>query len=164
MIVGLAQHLHLVEVLERHLGTHGLHQGWSNGHLAVGWVADILSHADHRLSAGRDWANSLPQTLAQCGGRPVREVEWSDDRLGGLLRRRSQDSTWEAIAPELWQATVTVYAVELRGVRLDSPTSYGYHHPTENGLMQRGHSKAPRPDLPQVKLVTTPPAKAWRLR
>jgi len=153
LILGLAQHLHLEEVLERHLGTHGLHQGWPNGHLAVGWLAYILSQADHRLSAVRDWANSLPHTLEHFGGLPVRETELSDDRLGGLLRRLSDDETWEAIEQELWEATVTVYEVELQGVRLDSTTSYGYHQPTEEGLMQRGHSKDHRPDLPHLQLM-----------
>jgi transposase len=153
LILGLAQHLHVGEVLERHLGTHGLQQGWSNGQLTVGWVAYILSQADHRLSAVRDWANSLAHTLEHFGGLPVRAVEFSDDRLGGLLRRLSDDRTWEAIERELWEATVSVYEVELQGVRLDSTTSYGYHQPTEDGLMQRGHSKDHRPDLPQLKLM-----------
>jgi hypothetical protein len=31
LILRLAQHIHLEEVLERHLGTRGLQQGWSNG-------------------------------------------------------------------------------------------------------------------------------------
>jgi transposase len=163
LILGLAQHIHLEEVLERHLGTHGLHQGWNNGHLAVGWLAYILSQADHRLSAVRDWANSLPHTLEQFGGLPVREVEFSDDRLGGLLRRLSHDETWAAIEHELWAATITVYDVELKGVRLDSTTSYGYHQPTEDGLMQRGHSKDHRPDLPQLKLMAAAAEPAGHL-
>jgi hypothetical protein len=30
--------------------------------LAVGWLADLLSQADHRKSAVRDWANDIPHT------------------------------------------------------------------------------------------------------
>jgi hypothetical protein len=60
LIIGVANRLRLAEVLHCPLGTHGLHQGLHNGQLAVGWLAYILSQADHRKSAVRDWAHSLP--------------------------------------------------------------------------------------------------------
>jgi len=50
-------------------------------------------------------------------------------------------------------ASVTVYDLPLNGVRLDATTSAGYHQPTPDGLMQHGHSKDHRPDLPQLKLM-----------
>ena len=43
LLIGLAQKLHLPEVLDRHLGHHGNHQGLSNGWLATVWLASILS-------------------------------------------------------------------------------------------------------------------------
>jgi transposase len=153
LIIGLANKLQLAEVLAHHLGTHRLQQGLNNGQLAVGWLAYILSQADHRKSAVRDWANGMPHTLEHLLGHPIREVEFSDDRLGGVLYRLSKDETWDAIECDLWTATVTVYELELAGIRLDSTTSYGYHHVTEEGVMQRGHSKDHRPDLPQLKLM-----------
>ena len=153
LIIGLANKLHLAEVLEHHLGTHRLQQGLNNGQLAVGWLAYILSQADHRKSAVRDWANGIPHTLEHLLGHPIREVEFSDDRLGGVLYRLSEDETWDAIECDLWTATVTVYEFELAGIRLDSTTSYGYHHGTDEGVRQRGHSKDHRPELPQLKLM-----------
>jgi transposase len=153
LIIGLANKLHLAEVLDYHMKTHRLQQGLNNGQLAVGWLAYILSQADHRKSAVRDWANGIPRTLAHLLGHPIREVEFSDDRLGGVLYRLSDDKTWDAIERDLWAATVTVYELELTGIRLDSTTSYGYHHVTEDGVRQRGHSKDHRPDLPQLKLM-----------
>jgi transposase len=151
--IGLAHQLRLAEVLHRHMGMHGRQQGLHNGQLAVGWLTYILSQADHRKSAVRDWAKSLPHTLEQLLGHPLRDVECSDDRLGGVLHRLSEDETWEAIERDLWAATVAVYALELTGIRLDSTTSYGYHRMTTEGVMQRGHSKEHRPDLPQLKLM-----------
>jgi transposase len=133
--------------------THGLQQGLNNGQWAVGWLAYILSQADHRKSAVRDWANGISHTLEHLLGHPIREVEFSDDRLGGVLYRLSDDETWDAIERSLWVATVTVYELELAGIRLDSTTSYGYHQVTDDGVMQRGHSKDHRPDLPQLKLM-----------
>src|SRR6516162_1693738 len=153
LIIGLAHKLRLAEVLDRHMGTHRLQQGLNNGQLAVGWLAYILSQADHRTSAVRDWANGIPRTLAHLLGHPIREVEFSDDRLGGVLARLSDDETWDAIERDLWTATVTVYELELAGMRLESTTSYGYHHVIDKGVMQRGHSKDHRPDLPQLKLM-----------
>lgn len=46
-----------------------------------------------------------------------------------------------------------VYEIEVAGVRVDSTTTYGYHTPQEDGVMQYGHSKDHRPDLPQLKLM-----------
>jgi hypothetical protein len=85
LIIGLAHTLHVAEILDHHMGTHRLQQGLNNGPWAVGWLADILSQADHRKSAVRDWANGIPHTLAHLLGHPIREVECSDDRLGGVL-------------------------------------------------------------------------------
>jgi len=82
LIIGLAHKLRLAEVLDRHMGTHRLQRGLNNGQLAVGWLAYILSQADHRTSAVRDWANSILRTLAHLLGHPIREVEFRDDRLG----------------------------------------------------------------------------------
>jgi len=108
--------------------------------LAVGWLADLLSQGDHRTSAVRDWAHGMPPTLAHLRGHPLRAVELSDDRLGGVLYRLSEDETWDAIERSLWTATVTVYERELAGIRLDSPTSYGYHRVSDEGVRPRGPS------------------------
>lgn len=153
LIIGVTNRLGLADLLNRHLGTHGLQQGLHNGQLAVGWLAYILSQADHRKSAVREWANGLAHTLHHLLGQPIRPVDFSDDRLGALLRRFSDDAAWEAIEQDLWAASVTVYDLPLTGVRLDATTSAGYHQPTPNGLMQHGHSKDHRPDLPQLKLM-----------
>jgi len=48
LLIGLMQKLHLPEILDRHLGNHGNHQGLSNGWLATIWLAYILLEADHR--------------------------------------------------------------------------------------------------------------------
>src|SRR4029077_19212918 len=46
-----------------------------------------------------------------------------------------------------------VYALPpVQRVRLDATTS-GYHAIDDDGLMQLGHSKDHRPDLPQIKLM-----------
>jgi transposase len=108
VILGLANQRRLTELLDRHLGTHSVQVGRNNGPLTVGWLADILSQAAHRKSAVREWANDIPHTLGCLLGQPIREVEFRDDRLGGVRRRLSDDEAWEAIEPDLWAATVAV--------------------------------------------------------
>ena len=134
----MAHKLRLAEVLDRHMGTHRLPRGVHNGQLAVGWLADILSQADHRTSAVRDWAHGMPRTLEHLRGHPLREVECSDARWGGVLARLRDDETWNAIERDLWTATVTVYELERAGMRLESTTSSGYHHVSDKGVLQRG--------------------------
>src|SRR5215831_18878117 len=116
LLIGLAQQLRLPVILDQHLGNHGHHQGWSNGGLATVWLAYILSQGDHRKSAVREWANALPHTLEKLVGQPMRAVEFSDDRLGGVLRRLSDDAAWAAIEQALWAATVAIYELVVSGI------------------------------------------------
>jgi transposase len=152
LLLGLMQKLHLPEVLERGLGSHHLHQGISNGLLTCGWLAFILSEANHCKVSVQDWAQTHQHTLETLLGQSPRSVEFSDDRLSIILRR-FHDADWNAIEADLWQTTFEVYEVPINCVRLDSTTSYGYHTIEPEGIMQYGHSKDHRPDLPQFKLM-----------
>ena len=84
-IIGVANKLPLAQVLDSHMKTHGLQQGLNNGQWAVGGLAYLLSPADHRKSAVRDGAHGIPHTLEHLRGHPIREVECSAERLGGVL-------------------------------------------------------------------------------
>jgi transposase len=152
LLLGLMQQLQLPETLERSLGSHHLHQGISNGWLACVWMAFILSEANHRKVSVQDWAQSHHHTLQAITGQSLRPAEFSDDRLGIILRRL-HDADWPALETGLWQATCQVYEVPIRCVRLDSTTSCGYHAVEPDGVMQFGHSKDHRPDLAQLKLM-----------
>src|SRR4051794_6915405 len=152
LLLGLMQQLHLPETLERSLGSHHLHQGLSNGWLACGWMAFILSEANHRKVSVQDWAQSHQRTLEAIIGQPLRPAEFSDDRLSIVLRRL-HDTDWPVLETGLWQATCEVYEVPISCIRLDSTTSCGYHTIEPVGVMQLGHSKDHRPDLPQLKLM-----------
>jgi transposase len=152
LLLGVVQQLGLPEILEKHLGSHHLHQGLSNGWLASGWLAFILSEANHCKASVQGWAQRHHHTLQTILGQPLRPVEFSDDRLSIVLRRL-HDADWTSLEADLWQATCQVYEIPLECVRLDASTSYGYHQTTADGVMQFGHSKDHRPDLPQLKLM-----------
>jgi transposase len=152
LLIGLMQQLHLPELMERHLGSHHLHEGLSNGWLACTWMTFILSQANHCKVSVRDWAQSHQHTLQTLCGQSLRAVEFSDDRLGIVLRRLAE-ADWSPLEKDLWEATCEVYEIVPTSIRLDATTSYGYHTVTEDGLMQHGHSKDHRSDLPQLKLM-----------
>jgi transposase len=150
--------LRLPEVLDRHLPPHPLHQGLSNGWLITVWIAYILSQADHRKSPVQEWVDGLHHTLEALIGQPLRPVEFSDDRLTLVLNRLSDPDAWRQLEADLWCTQCEVYALPpVERVHLDATTSYGYRA-VDDGLMQLGHSKDHRPDLPQIKLMA---AAAW---
>lgn len=153
LLIGVMQQLGLPELLEKHIGSHGLHQGLSNGWLATLWLAYIMSENNHHKSSVQEWAQLHRHSLERLVGQALRPVELSDDRLGIVLRRLSDTTAWEAVEAELWQRSLAVYALEVESVRLDSTTTYGYHRPRDGGLLQFGQSKGDHPDLPQLKLM-----------
>jgi transposase len=153
LLIGLAQKLRLPELLDRHLGSHGNHQGLSNGALAAGWIAFILSRGNHTKVHVQEWTHGLHHTLSHLLGQPLCPAEFSDDRLGILLRRLHELDDWAALETDIWHATCEVYELPLERARLDSTTTCGYHTVTPEGLMQLGHSKDHRPDLPQLKIM-----------
>jgi transposase len=153
LLIGLAQKLRLPALLDRHLGSHDSHQGLSNGTLAAAWIAFILSRGNHTKVHVQEWSEGLHHTLSHLLGQPLRPAEFSDDRLGILLRRFQQLDDWAALETDLWHGTCEVYELPLERVRLDSTTTCGYHTIFPDGLMQLGHSKDHRPDLPQLKIM-----------
>jgi len=92
-------------------------------------------------------------------GQAVRALDFSDGRLGDVLRALSDDARWEAFEGALNRRLLRVYDLNPERVRLDSTTASGYWTVTSGGLFQFGHSKGRRPDLPQmkVKLATLDP-------
>ena len=154
LLIGLAQKLRLPELLDRHIGNHGHHQGISNGWLTVVWLAFILSEGDHCKAHVQEWADRHQRTLSQLLGQGLRPVEFTDDRLGIVLRRLSNPQAWQDLEADLWESTLMVYEMApVESVRVDATTTYGCHSVTPDGLMQYGFSKDHRPDCAQLKLM-----------
>jgi len=154
LLLGFLIQLRFPEILDRHLPAHPLHQGLSHGWLITVWITYILSQADHRKSPVQQWVDRLQHTLETLIGQPLRPVEFSDDRLTLVLKRLSDPAAWHELEAALWRTQCEVYALPpVERVHLDATTSYGYHAVDDDGLMQLGHSKDHRPDLPQIKLM-----------
>jgi transposase len=154
LLLGALIKLQFPEIIDRHLPPHPLHQGLSNGWLITVWIAYILSQADHRKSHVQEWVDRLKHTLETLIGQPIRPVEFGDDRLTLVLKRLSDLEVFRELEAALWRTQCEVYALPpVERVHLDATTSFGYHAIEDDGLMQLGHSKDHRPDLPQIKLM-----------
>ncbi len=147
------QRMHLAELLDKHIPTHGQRKGLSVGELCVVWLAHILSQADHRMNRVQEWATRRLETLRGCGMNALCPRDLTDDRLADLLRLLSNDVHWHAFEQELMGQLLRVYDVQASCVRIDTTTASSDAEVSEQGLLQLGHSKDHRPDLPQLKLV-----------
>jgi transposase len=153
LLLAQIQRMDVPGLLDRHFPAHGNWQGLSPGWVAAGWMSHILSEANHRLNHVQPWAEKRLETLAGSMGQPVRALDFSDDRLAGLLDLLSADEHWRQFETALNQQLLRVYDLPPERVRLDSTTASGHWEVTPAGLFQFGHSKDRRPDLAQVKVM-----------
>ena len=147
------QCMNVAELLDKHIPTHGHRKGLSVGELGVVWLAHILSQADHRMNRVQEWATRRLETLRGCGMNALCPQDLTDDRLADILRLLSDDVHWHAFEQELMGQLLRVYDLQASCVRIDTTTASSYAEVNEQGLLQLGHSKDHRPDLPQLKLV-----------
>jgi len=147
------QRMQLAILLDKHFPTHGLRKGLSMGELILVWLTHVLSQADHRMNRVQEWVSRRLTTLRGCGLADLTPLDVTDDRLADVLRVLSDDERYRAFEQELMGHLLRVYDLEASCVRLDTTTLSSYAEVSEEGLLQWGHSKDHRPDLPQVKIA-----------
>ena len=152
LLVALQQKIGIADVIDRIIPRHWLQQGFSLGQLVLGWNTFILSEGDHRKVSVRDWSREHRVVLEELIGSPIRDTDFTDDRLGQVLHHLSDDESWYAIEDSLWQNSVSVYSLSPDRVRLDATNANGYHTVTEESIMQIGYNSKNNP-LPQVKVM-----------
>lgn len=153
LLITHMQRMKLAELLDKHIPPHGHRKGLSVGELSVVWLAHILSQADHRMNRVQEWVTRRLETVRGCGMDALCPQDLTDDRLADVLRLLSDDVHWQAFEQELMGQLVRVYDLQAQCVRIDTTTASSYAEVTEQGLLQLGHSKDHRPDLPQLKLA-----------
>ena len=131
------------------------HPNWegalSFGQVVVGWQVYILSQSDHRLNHVEDWVAQRLDVYAACLKRPVRALDFSDDRLAYVLDKLHEAEIWGKFETMLNQHLMRVYELQPKQVRLDSSTISTYAPVNEEGLLRLGHSKDGRPGDAQLK-------------
>src|SRR5947207_1937314 len=153
LLLAQMQRMGIAGLLDKHFPTHGNRQGLSLGVVTSILLTHVLSQADHRMNRVQPWAERRLETLRGCSDAPLEVRDLGDDRLADGLRHLSDDERWRAFEQELTGHLVRVYDLHADCVRLDSTTASSYGAVSEDGLLQLGHSKDHRPDLPQLKVM-----------
>lgn len=153
LVLAEQERMGMPRLIDQHFPQHGNWRGLSPGRTTSGWLAHIVSQANHRLNRVQPWAASLLTTLTTCLGEPVRELDFADDRLAQLLTAFSDDQRWAQFEAALNGHILRVYDLQAERVRVDSTTASGYWQITDEGLFQFGHSKDHRPGQPQLKVM-----------
>jgi transposase len=148
----LRQRLELGQILDAELVRHGNWQGLSFGGITITWLTHILTECDHFMSHVQDWANARPETLGHLLGQPIRDTDFTDDRLSEVVRHLSDDAFWYRIESATNTRMIRTYRLPRRCVRLDTTTAK-IDKDGVSWLFRRGHSKDHRPDLPQLKVM-----------
>jgi len=147
------QKMRVMTVLDEFFPTHGHWKGeLSLGEVVAVWLTFMVSQGDHRLAQVEPWAAQRLGLLTTCLGKPVRALDFSDDRLADILDALSDGPAWNDFETHFSQGLVRVYELPVEQIRLDSTSAKTYAGVSPDGLFQYGHSKDHRPDLPQVKL------------
>jgi transposase len=149
------QKMQIPALLDQAFPTHGLWQGeLSFGEVAGVWLMFITSQGDHCLSHVQPWAAERLSTLSACVGKPIRPLDFSDDRLAEMLDRLAKTDPWAAVETGINNGVLRVYDLgqPSQPIRIDSTSAKTYAEVDAQGLFQLGHSKDHRPDLPQVKI------------
>lgn len=156
VLIELMKAMTLPQILDHCLAEHGNHTGISNGMMATVWLAFILSQGDHRKEQVRTWVSTRKNLLEKLLPITISETDFTDDRLGILLKYLSDTHSWCEIEAALWQKSLRIIPPNngIPAVRVDATTVSGYHTIIDEGIMQLGNSKAHRPDLGQFKLMS----------
>lgn len=152
IIIKQLEKMQVGKLVDKNFSKHGNWQGISIGQVVVVWLAFIITEANHRLSHVEEWAEQRLLTLKGCLEQEVRGLDFSDDRLGQILDKLSEDESWSKYEVEQNQEIIRVYDLKGEKVRIDATTAKGYVEVSEEGLFQFGHSKEGRGDLPQIKI------------
>ena len=153
LLIGHMVKMGFVEVLDRHIPRHWQQRELSWGWTAVIWLAYIVTEGDHRKVSVEAYIQGMQHTLSHLSGQVIAPLDFSDDRLGHLLRHLSKPHYWHGIERDFNARSIEVYPLTPAVIRCDATTVSGDHDVTEGGLVQFGHSKED-PSRPQIKVMT----------
>jgi transposase len=159
VLLATLKQMNVANILDRHFHSGHRWQGeLTFGEVACIWLSYIASQGDHRLCEVQPWAEQHLLTLQACLGKPVRGLDFHDDRLADMLDHLALDTAqgqpaWHSAEIDLNQHLVRVYDLQADFFRVDTTTANAYVDvQSELGLFQFGHSKD-RDDLPQIKIA-----------
>jgi transposase len=153
LVLEQMQRMHLPALIDHHCPAHGPWQGLRLSWVTTRWLSSIWSRGDHRLVHGAPWVAKRLWTLRTATGQAVTRQDCTDDRLDILLRHVRDAIRWAELERALNQHTVRVDDLEPERVHVDSTSASASVSVSEAGLLQFGHRKDRRPDLPHVTMM-----------
>src|SRR4051812_32156773 len=110
LLLAQLQRMQVASLLDQHFPTHP-HWGGALtfGEVACVWLAALVSTGDHRLSKLEPWAAQRLELLSACLGKPVRALDFHDDRLGDMLHTLHDADAWATFEQELNAGLIRVY-------------------------------------------------------
>jgi transposase len=156
LLLAIIKQMGIIDIFNEQFKQHGNWEGVAIGYIIAIWLAYILSEGDHRKSYLQEWVADREHTLLySLDIDEINELDFTDDKLAIILNKFSDDKIWQRSECEVNKRIIRVYDLDLDVVRIDTTTASSYGQVTEGGLLQFGHSKDHRPDLPQVKIAST---------
>ena len=155
LLLAMMKEMGIMEIFNEELKQHGNWEGMGMGSVIGVWLAYIVSTGDHRKNRLEGWVEEHKETIGRSMGiERVEGLDFTDDRLGIILEKLSDDERWERSEQAVNARTIRVYELEQEVVRIDTTTASSYGEVSEEGILQFGHSKDHRPDLGQVKIAS----------
>jgi len=141
VIYGMLRGMGVQEAIDKIIRPHGNWQGLSPGWLILLWLVHILSEQNHLMEPVQLWASRHLVTLERLTDEPVRELDFTDDRLAMCLRELSKKGVWSQLECELGQRMLRVYDLETDRIRLDATVGKVHHEPENSNLFRLGKAK-----------------------
>jgi len=142
VLLGILQQMGVQQIIDANYEPHGNHQGLSVGWLAQIFMVYILAETNHKMAPVQAWVNQHHHTLERLTGQSIQASDFTDDRLGDVLRYLSQDELWWHIDQGLNQRSLRVYQLAGTGpVRLDATVGGVKHNEKQHTLFKSGRNK-----------------------
>jgi len=143
VVLAILMQMGVQVIIDERCTPHRNRRGLSVGWLATIFLTYILTEADHRMCPVQRWVAKHRYTLERLTGQTIRPTDFTDDRLGDVLRYLSEDELWQRIEQDLSQRTIRVYRLETTGpVRLDSTVGGVSHDEKKHSLFKLGRNKS----------------------
>jgi transposase len=155
LLFGLLEYIDLSGHINSTYPSHKNWRGGNKGVIVSVWLCYILTLTDHRLCAVEEWfvlhQRSLNLLLVGYGHAELDAKDFTDDRLGSLLSAFGAEYVWNIFMSSFTCNLLKLYNISIKSVELDATIAQQYRSVIDDGLLQMGHSKQHRRDLPQFK-------------
>jgi hypothetical protein len=119
VLLGHLQKMHIQEIVDRVITPHGNWQGLSPGWVLTIWLIHILSEHTHCMDRVQPWVAKRLRALQALTGQPVRELDFTDDRLALCLKMLSKTNMAARLS-----SCVSIIAAPCSGEAVRGPSAW----------------------------------------